>query len=65
MQISSEVTGRLQQKAMETSANMHELVGAYQAIIGPGLQAGATLTQMVDFVSAGVNAVKSLVFVKP
>ncbi len=60
MEISAQITGRLQQKAMETSANMHELVGAYQAIIGPGLQAGASLEKMVDFVTAGTVAVKSM-----
>ena len=60
VEISAVITGKLQQKAMETSANMHELVGAYQAIIGPGLQAGASLEKMVDFVTAGTVAVKSM-----
>ena len=60
VEISAVITGKLQQKAMETSANMHKLVGAYQAIIGPGLQAGASLEKMVDFVTAGTVAVKSM-----
>lgn len=58
--IAADVTGVLQQKAMETAASTEDLVSAYRALLGPGLAAKMSMQQLVEFTVTGVNAVKSI-----
>lgn len=60
LQISDGILNRLQESALKTSASATELVEAFRAILGPGLAGGMTVQQIEDFVTVGVNAVKSM-----
>lgn len=60
LQISDGILNRLQESALKTSASANELVEAFRAILGPGLAGGMTVQQIEDFVTVGVNAVKSM-----
>lgn len=59
-QMAAQIVSRLADDAARTSANTAELVGAFQALLGPGLAAGMTIQQIERLTVAGVTAVKSL-----
>lgn len=58
--VATDMTEKLQRDAMLTAASTQELVGAFQAMVGPGLAAGMSLDQIRQLATTGVNAVKSL-----
>ncbi|MCX7258561.1 MAG: hypothetical protein NTZ64_18095 [Polaromonas sp.] len=60
LELASGITQRLQQEAMRTSATTQELVGAFTALLGPGLAAGMKVKEIEKLTSTGVNAVKSM-----
>ncbi|MBV5299479.1 MAG: hypothetical protein JZU64_15465, partial [Rhodoferax sp.] len=60
LQISSDMMKKLQKDAMQTAASTQELVGAFQALIGPSLAAGMSLENIRTLTTTGVNAVKSM-----
>ena len=60
MGISRKLIRDLNTDAMATAATSEELVGAFRALLGPGLGAGMSIDQIRQFSVVGVNAVKSL-----
>lgn len=60
MAISSDMMAKLNQDAIRTAASTTELVGAYRALLGPGLAAQMSLEQIRELTVTGVNAVKSM-----
>lgn len=58
--LSDKVMGKLNQRALETAATTSELVESFRALLGPGLSAGMSLDQIVEFSTIGANAVKSI-----
>ena len=59
-QIAQQIAEKLQVKALETAASTKDLVGAYQALLGPALAAKMSLNQLIELTVVGVNAVKSM-----
>lgn len=59
-QMAAQIVTRLADEAARTAANTTELVGAFQALLGPGMAAGMTIEQIQRLTVAGVSAVKSL-----
>lgn len=60
LELASGITQRLQREAMMTAASTQELVGAFTALLGPGLAAGMKVREIEKLTSTGVNAVKSM-----
>ncbi|WP_454752155.1 hypothetical protein [Cupriavidus necator] len=58
--ISRKIIADLNNDALATAASSEELVGAFQAILGPALAAKLTLQEVRQLTVVGVNAVKSL-----
>lgn len=60
MRISSGILRDLNEEALKTAATSEDLIEAFRALLGPGLEAGMTIEQLKEFTTVGVNAVKSL-----
>ncbi|KTT21902.1 phage tail tape measure protein [Pseudacidovorax intermedius] len=60
LRISGDIIGKLNDDALRTAASSQELVGVFQALLGPGLAARMTLDQVRELTVVGTNAVKSL-----
>lgn len=60
MAMAGKITKQLAADAAVTAANAEDLVGVFQAILGPGLKAGMTPDQLRKITVVGTNAVKSL-----
>lgn len=58
--IARTITRQLADDAARTAASTTELVGAFQALVGPGLAAGMTVQQIRELAVTGVSAVKAL-----
>lgn len=58
--IAGDMIGKLNDDALRTAASSQELVGVFQALLGPGLAARMTLDQIRELTVVGTNAVKSL-----
>lgn len=52
--------GRLQKAAAETAASSSDLIGVFQALLGPAMAAGMSMQQLEEFTKVGTNAVKSM-----
>lgn len=60
MRISNGILKDLNDAALRTAATSEDLIEAFRALLGPGLEAGMTIDQLKEFTTVGVNAVKSL-----
>lgn len=60
MRISNGILNDLNDAALRTAATSEDLIEAFRALLGPGLEAGMTIDQLKEFTTVGVNAVKSL-----
>lgn len=60
MDMSRSLIKGLNADAMATAATSEELVGAFRALLGPGLGSGMSIDEIRKFSVVGVNAVKSL-----
>ena len=58
--ISGDLIRKLNDDALATAASSQELVGAFQALLGPGLAARMSVDQIRQLTVTGVNAVKSM-----
>ena len=61
LKLSKNIMAQLNSEAMRTAATTEELTNAFRGILGPGLNAGMTIDQMIKLTSAGTNAVKSII----
>lgn len=61
LKLSKNIMAQLNSEAMRTAATTEELTNAFRGILGPGLNAGMTIDQMIKLTSAGANAVKSII----
>lgn len=60
IKLSKNIMAQLNSEAMRTAATTEELTNAFRGILGPGLNAGMTIDQLIKLTSAGANAVKSI-----
>lgn len=60
MRISNGILKDLNDAALKTAATSEDLIEAFRALLGPGLEAGMTIEQLKEFTTVGVNAVKSI-----
>lgn len=58
--ISQDMIRKLGDDALRTAASSQELVGAFQALLAPGLAAGMKLDEIRQLTVVGTNAVKSM-----
>lgn len=58
--ISQSMLRKLGDDALRTAASSQELVGAFQALLAPGLAAGMKLDEIRQLTTVGTNAVKSI-----
>lgn len=58
--ISDSIIKDLNKSAIETAASSEELVGAFRALLAPGLGAGMSIDEIKSLTVTGVNAVKSM-----
>ena len=60
LSIAKNIVADLSDEALRTAASSEELTRAFQAILGPGLQAKMSIEEIQKLTVTGVNAVKSL-----
>lgn len=58
--VSQDMIRKLGDDALRTAASSQELVGAFQALLAPGLAAGMKLDEIRQLTTVGTNAVKSI-----
>lgn len=58
--LSDKVITKLNENALKTAATSKDLVEAFRALLGPGIAAGMSMKEIVEYSTVGANAVKSL-----
>lgn len=58
--VAKDVIAQMKVEALSSTATLEELMGTFQAILGPASQLGLTMKEIKEFTVFGVNAVKSM-----
>lgn len=58
--LSDKVITKLNENALKTAATSKDLIEAFRALLGPGIAAGMSMKEIVEYSTVGANAVKSL-----